>query len=348
MSSPPSMRVSSATPQRGMDPEEHSRMRAQDTSEVQELRVLLSRTAHGAPAEVVHHSEPLRIGERNVAALQCGAHSTAGLRKLDDGQSDDIVKLRRRRQEEDQRFAFQTNRRPWDSSVWIYIPPALKGVKPVTLEPWARCAMCIGVSWPTPSTCPRQPLSLGHSMLTRTAGPCHRDAATYESGMARGHGAKPRRKLTDPRYVQYVSPARVPEVPEHVRKIENSMRAYRHELGAQGIHHSERSTASGTASSPPPASSPASSPPTGLQAGLQAGTRLRATSAPPSRRGERSDRGHRGGGDRGSAVAQAATDRAERIRARSQASKPKPEELPKGKLQPKAPRSPTSVLSPPA
>ena len=26
----------------------------------------------------------------------------------------------------------------WDSSVWKYVPHALKGIKPVTNEPWAR------------------------------------------------------------------------------------------------------------------------------------------------------------------------------------------------------------------
>ena len=28
----------------------------------------------------------------------------------------------------------------WDSSVWKYVPHALKGIKPVTNEPWARDA----------------------------------------------------------------------------------------------------------------------------------------------------------------------------------------------------------------
>ena len=68
----------------------------------------------------------------------CGAHATASLRRLDDGQNDDTAMLLRRRHEEDDAAAEATGRPVWDSSVWAYTPPALKGLTPVTSEPWAR------------------------------------------------------------------------------------------------------------------------------------------------------------------------------------------------------------------
>lgn len=92
--------------------------------EIAELRALLARTAHmdaGVPA-----------------FRRVGAVATASLKKLDDGQRDDQAALRRRRKEEETKAAEETNRKPWDGSVWMYVPPALKGLKPVTPEPWAR------------------------------------------------------------------------------------------------------------------------------------------------------------------------------------------------------------------
>ena len=34
--------------------------------------------------------------------------------------------------------ALATNRKPWDSTVWRYVPPSVKGLRCVTDEPWAR------------------------------------------------------------------------------------------------------------------------------------------------------------------------------------------------------------------
>ena len=85
------------------------------------------------------------------------ADATTALRKLDDGQNDDVAMLHRRRREEDAHAAIATNRKPWDSSVWHYVPAALKGIEPVTPEPWARDGaaymqgMSLGHGIPKPS-----------------------------------------------------------------------------------------------------------------------------------------------------------------------------------------------------
>ena len=95
----------------------------EEDAELRSLRELLARTRH-AP--------------RHEVGRRAGGHATSGLKWLDDGQRDDIVTLRRRREAEDFEAAKATNRPKWDSSTWHYTPPALKGCRPVTPEPWAR------------------------------------------------------------------------------------------------------------------------------------------------------------------------------------------------------------------
>ena len=58
--------------------------------------------------------------------------------QLDDGKRDSIAQLFNRRQREDAEVANKTLRDAWDSTVWRYVPPSLRGLKPVTDEPWAR------------------------------------------------------------------------------------------------------------------------------------------------------------------------------------------------------------------
>ena len=53
---------------------------------------------------------------------------------------DSAAQLFNRRKREDELVAASTLRRPWDSTIWRYTPPALRGLKPVTNEPWARDA----------------------------------------------------------------------------------------------------------------------------------------------------------------------------------------------------------------
>lgn len=64
--------------------------------------------------------------------------TTSGLKRLDDGQSDDIVQLFNRRRREDLQKAASRAIPPWDSTPHRYTPPALRGLKPVTREPWDR------------------------------------------------------------------------------------------------------------------------------------------------------------------------------------------------------------------
>merc|ERR1719393_253929 len=45
---------------------------------------------------------------------QCGHHGTLSLRKLDDGQNDDMATLRKRRAEEDAEASARTGRPPWN------------------------------------------------------------------------------------------------------------------------------------------------------------------------------------------------------------------------------------------
>ena len=64
--------------------------------------------------------------------------ATMSLVQLDDGKRDSIAQLFNRRQREDAEVANKTLRDAWDSTVWRYVPPSLRGLKPVTDEPWAR------------------------------------------------------------------------------------------------------------------------------------------------------------------------------------------------------------------
>lgn len=58
--------------------------------------------------------------------------------RLDDGQLDDPGQTVRRRKAEQRTLALVRDRPEWDSTPWHYVPPALKGIIPVTPEPWAR------------------------------------------------------------------------------------------------------------------------------------------------------------------------------------------------------------------
>ena len=68
------------------------------------------------------------------------AYTSSSLSRLDDGMHDSAAQLFNRRKREDELVAASTLRRPWDSTIWRYTPPALRGLKPVTNEPWARDA----------------------------------------------------------------------------------------------------------------------------------------------------------------------------------------------------------------
>ena len=62
--------------------------------------------------------------------------STSAFKRLDDGLADDIVSLRKRRIAEDKLAASTSNRPVWNNEVWKTFPPQLRGLKPVTPEPW--------------------------------------------------------------------------------------------------------------------------------------------------------------------------------------------------------------------
>lgn len=83
--------------------------------------------------------EPWDAALREAWAHPSGGltYATAGLCRLDDGTHDDNVMLFNRRRREEFAKAEATGRPVWDASVWHYIPPALRGVRPVTAEPWA-------------------------------------------------------------------------------------------------------------------------------------------------------------------------------------------------------------------
>jgi len=69
----------------------------------------------------------------------CSSYATSGLSRLDDGMNDDIVQLRRRQLlERSMRNGSSAPRPEWDATPWLYTPPALRGLKPVTPEPWSR------------------------------------------------------------------------------------------------------------------------------------------------------------------------------------------------------------------
>ena len=66
-----------------------------------------------------------------------GTVATASLQKLDDGQNDSVAMLRRRETAEASGAAVAMGRPEWDASTFAYVPSSLKGLKPVTPEPWA-------------------------------------------------------------------------------------------------------------------------------------------------------------------------------------------------------------------
>lgn len=151
-----------------------------EAAEVEDLKRLLSKTLYTANPD-----NYVRAG--NVA--------TAGLKKLPDGSADSIVDLRKRRVEEEALASVTTGRPAWDSSPLHATPPALKGCKPITPEPWAR------------------------------------DMAVYEGGMFL-HGAKETpgmAKTAD----SGASGKLADDIGKHVSIIQSDMVAYRREL-AQG------------------------------------------------------------------------------------------------------------------
>jgi len=241
---------------------------SQSSKELEDLRELLGRTNHVVPKDII----------------RCGTHSTLSLRKMNDGQSDDIAMQRSRRLREEQELAEKTGRKGWDGSVWMYTPPALKGCKPITPEPWAR------------------------------------DASAYEDGMTHGHGHK--RAVVDSRYIK-VAPELAKSPPKHASMIENAMCAYRKEVGTSGVVTAREGPSAGALRS---------------ERSAGAASSRAWSSSPPPTSANRSAR------TTTSPVEQAATDRAARIKAKSQAASPDASP-PKGKLQAKAAKiSPNSVI----
>jgi hypothetical protein len=121
-----------------------------EDEEVAELKELLSRTIHDP-----HHSLGIAVG----------VPSTASLQKLDDGQRDSAVDLHRRRMREDAQKASLTNRRPWDFTPFHQTPAALKGLDPVTTEPWARDAEIYEVAHATAGRPHRAHLQESHMRM---------------------------------------------------------------------------------------------------------------------------------------------------------------------------------------
>jgi hypothetical protein len=66
------------------------------------------------------------------------SYATSSFMRLDDGMMDDPGQAARRRKAEQRSLTLVRDRPEWDSTPWHYVPPALKGVIPVTPEPWAR------------------------------------------------------------------------------------------------------------------------------------------------------------------------------------------------------------------
>ena len=81
---------------------------------------------------------PDEEAETGLDAL-CGGYNyaTATFLRLDDGSHDSVAQLYNRRRREDALKAHATRRDGWDPTPWRYVPPALRGLKPVTDEPWA-------------------------------------------------------------------------------------------------------------------------------------------------------------------------------------------------------------------
>ena len=95
------------------------------------------------PAAGVSQNEPwsadvLDTCARLDSSPSHALYATTGLKRLDDGMYDDIAMLHRRRAEEDALASSSTNRPVWDPTPWHSFPAALRGIKPVTKEPWDR------------------------------------------------------------------------------------------------------------------------------------------------------------------------------------------------------------------
>lgn len=150
-----------------------------EQQEIEDLKEILGRT--------------LYTGGGN-SYKRAGDVATSTLQKLDDGQNDDFAILRARRVKEEQDAAVATGRSPWDGSTYNPCPPALKGCKPITPEPWAR------------------------------------DAAAYEAGM-NGHGFKTIDTGIDNGSGGYTQKKKV-SIEALSSQIQNDMAAYRRDLGA--------------------------------------------------------------------------------------------------------------------
>ena len=106
-------------------------------------------------AAVVRHAKPTRTltacvtpsRVRGAASPYTMPFATAGLTRLDDAQyggpsypglHDDMATLHRRRQlENEASVTTGLHAQPWDSTPWHSVPTTLRGLKPVTREPWA-------------------------------------------------------------------------------------------------------------------------------------------------------------------------------------------------------------------
>ena len=64
------------------------------------------------------------------------SYATASLSRLDDGQYDDIAMLHRRKARENLAASTATKRPPWNPASHRDPPASLRGLKPVTPEPW--------------------------------------------------------------------------------------------------------------------------------------------------------------------------------------------------------------------
>lgn len=82
-------------------------------------------------------SKDVMLDRKHKELPPSSSYSTAGLSRLDDGMNDSVAELYNRRQKEDRRLAESIGRPTWDPTPWRYVPPALRGVRPVTKEPWA-------------------------------------------------------------------------------------------------------------------------------------------------------------------------------------------------------------------
>ena len=67
-------------------------------------------------------------------------YATNTFSRLNDGMYESVAQLYQRKQAEE-RAALAMRKhttKPWDATVWRYVPPALRGLKPITPEPWAK------------------------------------------------------------------------------------------------------------------------------------------------------------------------------------------------------------------